>query len=120
MKNKVQFLMIIIIASLSFSSVSYSAGSFYLGYTLVEGFKEYEKEADSERDADYQLGSRYMGYVAGVYDATNYLYDADDSVQLGQLCSIVGKYLKDHPKKCDKLDSELIVEALKEAFPKQM
>ncbi len=42
-----------------------------------------------------------------------------NNVSVNQMCAIVTKYLKIHPEKWNQCASELVIEALKEAFPKR-
>lgn len=59
------------------------------------------------------------GYVIGVTDVITCFYDIPDSVSIGQLCDIVGRYIDAHPESRHMIAASLIIEALKEAFPKK-
>ena len=60
-----------------------------------------------------------MGYCEGVIDATRYLYDIPDEATLNQLVAIVNKYVKGHPEEWDCCASDLVVQAIRQAYPKK-
>jgi hypothetical protein len=93
------------------------AGFFYDGNKLVEAMRQYEKAEMKDRDADYSRAWEYRGYVVGVHDATDLMHGSQEHVTALQICAIVANYLKAHPEKWNEPASDLVVEALKQAFP---
>ena len=62
--------------------------------------------------------SVYRGYVAGVQDSFNGVYFCmPPNVRLSQTCEIVTQYVKMYPTKWHEAAKNLIIEALKNAFP---
>jgi hypothetical protein len=64
----------------------------------------------------------FMGYVMGVSDAmdkdTEYLLASPGKMTVGQVCSIVGKYLDNHPEEWHLSGAEIVRKALRDAFLK--
>jgi len=61
-----------------------------------------------------------MGYVKGVVDSFNDIaFKIPSGVTTGQLCSVVGKYIDDHPSEWNQEAADLVIKALKKAFPKK-
>ena len=96
-------------------SVSYG---FETGNDLVQGWREHQRIMQNQNgEIDYQLATRFSGYVIGVFDATEHLYGLPYRVTKDQVTAIVGKYLDAHPEKWSEKDSDLVIEALIQAFP---
>jgi hypothetical protein len=112
-------LAIIVLISVFFPLGHAHADYFVVGNDLVEYMREYEKIERGDTSAMLSLASRYTGYVTGVYDATRFQYSYPPNVTRGQLCAIVAKYLKEHPERWNQPASDLVIEALKQAFPKE-
>jgi len=110
--------LIVLAAMILFTSLDSSA-EFYDGNKLVQDMREHEKAERSDPSANHLQGAFYMGYVAGVYDALSSSLSPPESVTIGQLCSIVGKYLKENPEKWTMPANVLIWDALQKAFPKR-
>jgi hypothetical protein len=96
-----------------------SSAEFNDGNMLVQMMREYEKFERNDPSTNYLECGYYTGYVAGVYDAMRRFFDAPEDVTISQICSIVGKYLKEHPEKWTLPASVLITDALQKAFPKR-
>ena len=92
---------------------------FHDGNDLAKLMKEYEKAEAKDPNTNYMEVRHYGGYILGVHDATTSLYGDKGKVTIQQMLSIVAKYLKAHPEKWNGPASDLVVEALKEAFPKK-
>jgi len=60
-----------------------------------------------------------MGYITGGNDATYFMYNMPNGIELKQLLAIVTKYFKAHPESWNDSAFMLVIEALKEAFPKK-
>lgn len=96
-----------------FASSPTSHRKYYMkGDTLVEYMRAYEGVGPDP--STYQVGA-FMGYVIGAYDAAPDLCSGDQ-VTVGQLCSVVAKYLKDHPEAWDRPARDLVNTALQQAF----
>jgi hypothetical protein len=89
------------------------------GSKLIAVMHEYEKAEKKDPAADYQQAQFFIGYVTGVYDASDdvYFYPAKPTIE--QICSIVSKHLKEHPDKLGGPADLLIIDALRKAFPKK-
>jgi hypothetical protein len=92
---------------------------YHNGNQILEGMREHDKLMAGDQTINYQKATYFMGYVSGVNDATSYLYGYISEVTVNQICSIVTIYLKKHPEKLNQCASILVIEALKEAFPKK-
>ena len=119
--KQVSFL-IVLTAMVLFTSLDSSAQAFYFydGNRLVQLMREYDKSETRNPSTDYMDVGIYMGYVAGIFDTTkDIFFDPPKNVTVGQICSIVGKYLKENPEKWTLPASVLATEALQKAFPKR-
>ncbi len=97
-----------------------AGASFYSGKMLVELMQEYEKAGTGMKspEVDRETMRAYAAYVAGVYDAlSDVIWSRSDKVSLGHICEIVSRYLKNHPEKWGESASDLVIQALMEAFP---
>jgi hypothetical protein len=113
--KQVSFL-IVLAAMILFTPLDSSA---YNGNELVQKMREFEKQERGDPSADYASSGFYMGYVVGVYEAMRAFFVAPENVTVAQVCSIVGKYLKENPEKWTLPASVLVMEALQKAFPKK-
>ncbi len=89
---------------------------------LLEGWEAHKRiTAGSEQSKDYIAVNYFVGYVAGFSEATPFLrpglYEIPKGTTMLQLCSVVGKYLEDHPEDWSWPAHILVVSALREAFP---
>jgi hypothetical protein len=116
--KQVSFL-IVLAAMVLFTPLDSSAQYFYNGNELVQKMRESEKQERDDPSTDYFSSGFYMGYVAGVYEAMRAFFVAPENVTVAQVCSIVGKYLKENPEKWTLPASVLVMEALQKAFPKK-
>jgi hypothetical protein len=97
---------------------SQALAGFFTGNDLVVLIPEYEKaEAKASDVEDWGKAWLYSGYVSGVYDATQDLYNIPVSPSRRQINAVVTKYLKNHPEKWSESAANLVIKALKEAFP---
>jgi len=113
--KRVSFL-IVLSAMLLFTFLDSSA---YDGNELVQKMREFEKQERGDPSADYASSGFYMGYVVGVYEAMRDFLNAPENVTVAQVCSIVGKHLKENPEKWNQPASALVIKALQKAFPKR-
>jgi len=99
------------------------------GNDLIEYWKEYKSDG-----SNYFSRGMYMGYVSGCLDAleianyvlgeTNYGqgdlgFYIPENATLGQICSVIGKWLENNPEKWNMPAQMLIVFALQESFPQR-
>ena len=104
--------LIILIVMLPVSSYGY----FYQGLNLVAGAKEHDKFIAGLK-YDYAKCGIYSGFVLGVYDSTEWMYNkTGDQVSVRQLSAIVSKYIKAHPKQWDLPAYTIVMIAFTKAF----
>jgi hypothetical protein len=96
--------------------VSAGAG-FYDGNKLVELWRQNQAAERHDPNTSYFQSGLFNGYVTGVIDANPFLYDFPEGVTAGQCCAIVGRFLDAHPERWAESASQLVRDALKEAFP---
>jgi hypothetical protein len=87
------------------------------GNDLVKNWKEYKK-LDEGRIHNVSDAGYFMGYVSGIVDAfhSEFLFNPPYGSTVGQLCSVVGKWLDNHPEEWNKPAGELVTKALQSAF----
>jgi len=120
MKSIKQVSFLIVLATMVlFTPLDSSAQYYYNGNDLVKMMREYDKSETGDSNANYYDCGRYEGYVAGVSDAKRAFFGSPENVTVGQTCSIVAKYLKEHPEKWNQPADILVIEALQKAFPKR-
>ena len=88
------------------------------GNELVQLMREYEKAERRDRSTDWRKAGEYRGYVTGFYDATWFFYAAPDNITAARIAAVVATFLKQNPEKWDRPAWDLVMEALREAFPK--
>ncbi len=111
----------IILASIVlFTPLDLSAQLFFHdGNNLVRFMREYDKHERGDPSTNNFECGLYAGYVTGAYDAMRSDFNAPEATTINQICSIVGKYLKENPGKWTAPASILIRDALRKAFPKK-
>jgi len=113
-------LLIVLAATVLFTSLDSSAQPFNDGNRLVQMMREYEKYERSDPGYNPFECGLYMGYVEGVYDVTRRVYfNAAENVTAAQICALVGKYLNENPGKWTLPANVLVTDALRKAFPKR-
>lgn len=88
------------------------------GNELVQLMQEYEKAKRNDKSTDWQKAGEYVGYVTGFYDATWFFYADPGNITSGRIAAVVAAFLRKNPKKWDRSAWDLVMEALREAFPK--
>jgi hypothetical protein len=88
------------------------------GKELVQLMQEYEKAERKDRSADCRKAGEFRGYVTGFYDATWFFYAAPDNITASRVVAVVAAFLKQNPQKWNRPAWDLVMEALREAFPK--
>lgn len=88
------------------------------GKELVQLMGEYEKAKRNDKSTDWRKAGEYVGYVTGFYDATWFFYAGPDNITTGRIAAVVAAFLKRNPKKWNRPAWDLVMEALREAFPK--
>jgi hypothetical protein len=119
MKTRKTALALVVLLLLVFMQGQARAATiYYTGNNLVEMMREYDKGLVVDPSTRKEDVYTYVGYIVGVSDAlSNLLWDAPKEVNIGQICAIVSKYLKNHPEKWNTPAVQLVVDALQEAFP---
>jgi hypothetical protein len=113
-----KFSLVCIMLTMFFLAQFVHAGACYItGNSLLESMRGHEKFVAGDQ-GDTAKALQFMGYVTGVNDTTSYMYGSMNNVSVNQMCAIATKYLKAHPEKWNECASDLVIEALKEAFPK--
>jgi len=86
---------------------------------LTDSWKAW-KNAESGTIQSNDSTGFYSGYVAGIADAFGeLLFDIPAGVNLKQIKAIVSKYIDDNPTEWNKPAKEIVINALKKAFPKK-
>ena len=88
------------------------------GQELVQLMGEYEKAKRNDKSTDWRKAGEYVGYVTGFYDATWFFYAGPDNITSGRIAAVVAAFLKQNPQKWNRPAWDLVMEALREAFPK--
>jgi len=89
------------------------------GNKLVFFMKGYEQSENEANVKNYASALAYNVFIRGVFDATHHMYYNINNVEPQQLCAVVTKYLKAHPERWNEPAVKLVIDALKEAFPKK-
>ena len=103
-----KIIIIIILVLMMFSEYSYVV--FYTGNALED-----KKTDDGKNNRQLEAGF-YAGYVAGVAEVSRLTW-CEDSATVSQLVKVVSRYLTNAPEKLHLPADNLILEALKGAFP---
>jgi hypothetical protein len=119
MKFMKRFTLAIVLATLVLCLPLDSHAEFYDGNQLVDMMREWEKGVNKMPNVEWGQADTFAGYVVGVWDATANDYNRQGDITVGQICSIVAKYLKDNPEKWSLSAVRLVKEALRKAFPKR-
>jgi hypothetical protein len=92
---------------------------FYNGNNLVPLMREYEKADRKDSTAIFVSAGNFMGYVTGVYDVleASGIVCSVDGINRGQVFSVVVKYLNSNPKRWGEPAANLVLDALRTAFP---
>ncbi len=92
-----------------------SAHAYFLsGNDLVSLMREHDKAIRGESGTNWNDAFNYAGYVAGAYDSME--VDSPDGTTQGQITEIVAKFLKEHPELWAEPASDLVRQAITEAF----
>ncbi|TRZ50641.1 hypothetical protein D4S03_06450 [bacterium] len=117
MKTRKPILVLVVLLVLVFMQGQAEA-QFVTGNMLIGDMHEYEKRDAKVTIVEFMQSGRYQGYVAGISDATaDILWRLQKNVNMGQICAIVSKYLKNHPERWNESAAILVIAALQEAFP---
>jgi hypothetical protein len=100
----------------------YAWGQFRTGSDLVMLWRSHQQVVNRPGNTtgeEVQKSMWFKGYVSGVVDArVNTLY-VPPGVIASQLCHIVGQYLDAHPNEWHENGADLVVKAIRNAFPKK-
>ena len=98
------------------------AGCFINGNELMKLSDEQSKGVKSGGFFNAQSAVRageFAGYCMGVVDATIDQYDIPSGVGQVQIESIISRYLKAHPEEWHLCGADLVIKAIKQAYPKR-
>ena len=110
---------ILIVIAVSLFTFQSAHAEFKTGNGLVKVWLEYAKANAGNPYNDNDDGF-YTGYVAGICDANMHTQlTVPEGATIGQACDVVGKWLDKHPEEWNKPARQLVIKALKEAFPLQ-
>lgn len=96
------------------------------GSDLVQYMKAYDKQADGKplEGEDLRNATLFVHYIEGVLTTapggTFWGYQLPDGETIGQVSDVVSKYLKAHPDEWTATGTQLILEALREAYPAKL
>lgn len=107
---------------LAFSLISYA--DFETGNSLLEKLSYDIRDLSNveiKNNANIVMDFCFVwGYIEGVFDmGDGILYESPEGVSGGQILDIAKKYLEEHPESRHKAATVLLIEAFKEAFPKE-
>lgn len=88
------------------------------GEDLADGMKSYVKAEKDYTPADFFMAGNYLGYIQGVAEATTADYSFPNTLTPDDLCRVVTRYLEKHPDKWKEPASNLVRQALAQAYPK--
>ena len=97
-------------------AVSPSAATIMTGNQLAQLMREFEKAQVDFESANSVQASGYLGYIMGVFDATEDLYDAPATITTERLGEIVGAVID--PKPGESLTEEEINLFLEKGLPR--
>ena len=105
----------IIIFVILLLSVAVNASCEITGNELSEAVNAYN---NPQKNLTYQAG-HFVGFVHGIADETcgSQWCAPNTTVTYGQILGIVSKYFKNHPELWHMPAHDLVINALKEAFP---
>ena len=112
---------VFLVAVASWLLLGTAQAGFISGNVLARMMNAYDTEdfvVNKQTAAAYNDSVSFVAYVIGVFDATEYLYSGIAGMRSNQAAAIVSKYLKNHPEKWNESGCTLVINALKEAFPK--
>ena len=109
-----RFLLVLALTLPGPSFAGYVNGQKLLGW--IDGYEAVKQGAVSApAQVEFNVA---MGYVMGVVDVNNGIFFClPKTVSVGQAVAITAKWLKDNPERWNAQADELVVEALKPAFP---
>ena len=109
-----KLLLVIGLILLSYQSVYAESGN-----EFVQKWQEMKKSEAGQSFNGFSAGV-YAGYVNGISDAGEGLYfTIPKGSTYGQICSVVGKWIDDHPERWADDSAIIVLAALKETFPLQ-
>jgi len=109
--------MLLVIALMMMIWQSVYAGEYVSGNEFVNQWKEYKKSDAGQSYNHFDMGF-YLGFVSGVkVMGARLLFSSPQNATQGQICSVVGKWIDDHPERWADDPVRIVVTALQEAFP---
>jgi hypothetical protein len=117
---------LVLLAMASIFAAGVNEAAIVYGSDLVQYMKAYDKQADGKplEGGDLRNASLFVQYIEGVLTTapggTFWGYQLPDGETIGQVNAVVSEYLKAHPDKWNATGTQLILEALREAFPAKL
>jgi hypothetical protein len=90
----------------------------WTGNDLRKWIDEYEKGDREPARTNWLYNGWFVGYVSGISDVgTGGFFCIREGATRKQVCDVVAKYVNQNPEIRDNPARDLVVEALKQAFP---
>ena len=86
------------------------------GHELVKWMKEYEKGQMNDHSVSWVDVGMYMGYINGILDAEELMFNVPQGTTRGQTNAIVTKYIKNNPEHWHEYAHILVSMAFLEAW----
>jgi hypothetical protein len=87
------------------------------GNDLITGWREYQKWTAGQQYDKLEV-LYYMGYVHGAFDGNFIMLKyPNDGISVQQICSIVGRWLDDHPQAWSKPSGVIVCVSILDAMP---
>ncbi|MBB5200843.1 hypothetical protein HNR39_002685 [Glaciimonas immobilis] len=92
---------------------------YYSGNNLMRWIGSDDRiNASRPTGGDFLDSGTLIGYVTGSSDAfSGYLFCPPSGATVGQLMAVTKKYVSDRPARWNESASDLVIDALKDAFP---
>ncbi len=117
MKKSLLTLSLIMLTMLSWVPSSQADIYFNNGHKLVVLLEAYEKSSYITDDDNFRRG-KCLGYITGIWDASNHMYAGYAGLKANYLIDIVSRYVQAHPHLLNQPAFDLVHNAFRQAFPK--
>lgn len=97
--------------------IAANASVAFAGFTDGNELHRWLQEDEKQNGSHFEAGL-FKGYVGGVVDTGDgILFCTTSKVTRGQNSAVVAKYIKNNPEKWNQPAQNLVIEAMKAAFP---
>jgi hypothetical protein len=100
-----------------FAGSAYGGIYFMTGNDLAKRMRAYDAQRFQTVEEKLRAAF-YFGFVIGVFDSNSMNFNANIKIKPHQIGVIVSKYLKEHPERWHEPAYLIVIDALKQAFPK--